>query len=133
MSYAQDTKGWQLEKMPADLETDYALSALPLSLTTVYGACQQYCTFCHWRAYTSNQIGSLRENNNHPKRDYLIDQCLLFIGRSGLSEVPGGRSEQQQTDRRVLLQMSNGYFILAAAKREQSFDKRFGHQPLGSS
>lgn len=37
--YAQDTKGWLLEKMPADLETDYALSALPPHLrdgATVY-------------------------------------------------------------------------------------------------
>lgn len=29
VSYAQDTSGWQLEKMPADLESDFALSALP--------------------------------------------------------------------------------------------------------
>ena len=37
--YAQDTKGWLLEKMPPDLETDYALSALPPHLregATVY-------------------------------------------------------------------------------------------------
>ena len=36
---AQQTKGWLLEKMPADLETDYALSALPPHLragATVY-------------------------------------------------------------------------------------------------
>jgi hypothetical protein len=39
LCYAQETKGWQLEKMPADLETDYALSALPPHLrdgATVY-------------------------------------------------------------------------------------------------
>lgn len=39
VSYAQETKGWQLEKMPTDLETDYALSALPPHLrdgATVY-------------------------------------------------------------------------------------------------
>ncbi|MGH2563698.1 MAG: hypothetical protein ACRDE5_04245 [Ginsengibacter sp.] len=38
-SFAQQTKDWQLEKMPADLETDYALSALPSHLrdgATVY-------------------------------------------------------------------------------------------------
>ena len=36
---AQNTDDWQLEKMPVDLETDYALSALPLPLrqdATVY-------------------------------------------------------------------------------------------------
>ena len=39
ISYAQETKGWQLEKMPPDLETDFALSALPPHLrdsATVY-------------------------------------------------------------------------------------------------
>ena len=39
LSFAQKTKGWQLEKMPADLETDFALSALPPHLrdsATVY-------------------------------------------------------------------------------------------------
>lgn len=38
-SFAQQTKDWQLEKMPPDLETDYALSALPSHLrngATVY-------------------------------------------------------------------------------------------------
>src|SRR5215469_3707980 len=36
---AQEQKGWQLEKMPTDLERDYALSALPPHLrehATVY-------------------------------------------------------------------------------------------------
>jgi len=27
--FAQQTKSWLLDKMPADLETEYALSALP--------------------------------------------------------------------------------------------------------
>lgn len=38
-SFAQQTNAWQLDKMPADLETDYALSALPPHLrdgATVY-------------------------------------------------------------------------------------------------
>ncbi|HEY8972389.1 MAG TPA: hypothetical protein VIM64_24960 [Puia sp.] len=38
-SFAQKTTDWQLEKMPVDLETDYALSALPPHLrndATVY-------------------------------------------------------------------------------------------------
>jgi hypothetical protein len=38
-SFAQQTKDWQLDKMPSDLETDYALSALPPHLrgdATVY-------------------------------------------------------------------------------------------------
>lgn len=38
-SFAQGTANWRLEKMPADLETDYALSALPPHLrkdATVY-------------------------------------------------------------------------------------------------
>src|ERR1700688_60959 len=38
-SFAQGTTDWQLEKMPADLERDYALSALPPHLrndATVY-------------------------------------------------------------------------------------------------
>ena len=38
-NFAQMVSGWQLEKMPADLETDYALSALPSHLrhdATVY-------------------------------------------------------------------------------------------------
>jgi hypothetical protein len=38
-SFAQGTADWQLDKMPADLETDYALSALPVHLrsdATVY-------------------------------------------------------------------------------------------------
>jgi hypothetical protein len=38
-SFAQGTAGWQLEKMPVDLETDYALSSLPPHLrndATVY-------------------------------------------------------------------------------------------------
>lgn len=38
-SFAQQTKDWQLDKMPADLERDYALSALPPHLrdgATVY-------------------------------------------------------------------------------------------------
>jgi len=38
-NFAQTTSGWQLEKMPVDLETDYALSALPPHLrsdATVY-------------------------------------------------------------------------------------------------
>ena len=37
--YAQQAAGWQLDKMPADLETDFALSALPARLragATVY-------------------------------------------------------------------------------------------------
>ena len=34
VSCAQETKGWQLEKMPADLEMEYALSALPPHLRT---------------------------------------------------------------------------------------------------
>src|SRR5215831_13082798 len=33
-NFAQSTSGWQLEKMPVDLETDYALSALPPHLRT---------------------------------------------------------------------------------------------------
>ncbi len=39
MSFAQDTQGWLLEKMPADLEKDFALSSLPTRLrdgATVY-------------------------------------------------------------------------------------------------
>ncbi len=39
ISVAQQTQGWLLEKMPADLETDFALSALPPQLrsaATVY-------------------------------------------------------------------------------------------------
>lgn len=39
ISFAQQTKGWLLEKMPPDLEMDYALSALPPHLrdgATVY-------------------------------------------------------------------------------------------------
>jgi len=38
-NFAQGTTGWQLEKMPVDLETDYALSSLPINLrndATVY-------------------------------------------------------------------------------------------------
>src|SRR5580693_5097772 len=38
-NFAQTTPAWQLEKMPVDLETDYALSALPPHLrkdATVY-------------------------------------------------------------------------------------------------
>lgn len=38
-SYSQSSAGWKLEKMPADLETDYALSALPAHLrdsATIY-------------------------------------------------------------------------------------------------
>jgi hypothetical protein len=38
-AFAQQTQGWQLKKMPADLETDYALSSLPPRLrnnATVY-------------------------------------------------------------------------------------------------
>ncbi len=37
--FAQQMKGWQLDKMPAGLETDYALSSLPPHLrnkATVY-------------------------------------------------------------------------------------------------
>src|ERR1700754_822976 len=39
LSFAQGDADWQLEKMPVDLETDYALSALPPHLrndATVY-------------------------------------------------------------------------------------------------
>ena len=39
VSYAQQAKDWMLEKMPTDLETEYALSALPVHLrdgATVY-------------------------------------------------------------------------------------------------
>ncbi|HEY1870340.1 MAG TPA: hypothetical protein VGG71_04740, partial [Chitinophagaceae bacterium] len=38
-SFAQSTQGWLLEKMPAGLETDFALSSLPPDLrdgATVY-------------------------------------------------------------------------------------------------
>src|SRR5580658_2518210 len=38
-NFAQEVVGWQLEKMPVDLETDYALSSLPPHLrneATVY-------------------------------------------------------------------------------------------------